>query len=398
MATVDERKGEWVTIGQDQAWVAARLERWRTGQDREALGELLKWQRGRAYATALRIVNNEADAEDAVQQACIKILNLRRGFEDAQAFETAVYWAVTQCALNWKQIRKTRQARETAVGYAEQIHEATPLAAAERTENLKALNDELLQLDLRERAAVVLCCQEGLSLTEAAGALEESRETLRDRLSRTLTRLRERLRKKGVDISPLLLIGLLRQSRTGAVPDSLCRGLDQQFPGSSCRTITEAGVRDIPADVLSVAGTASRSGAAILTAAALMLIACAGVGVLSTNKTGSRDPERAEPGKPVAKIREARAVPSNTGVPTNEEAQEVKNKVSMAAAAALVSALGVTASADDGAAGRKEIGKDEIKAAVRAVVANEQKAKSDAKSSDPKVQQVPSLKEFQERD
>ena len=213
-----------------------------------------------------------------------------------------------------------------------------------------------------------------------------------------MTRLRERLRKKGVEISPLLLIGLLRQSRTGAAPDSLCRGLDQQFPGSSCRTITEAGVRDIPAEVLSVAGTASRSGAAILTAAALMLIACAGVGVLSTNKTGSRDPERAETGRPVAKIREARTIPSNTGVPTNEEAQEVKNKVSMAAAAALVSALGVTASADDGAAGRKEIGKDEIKAAARAVVANEQKAKSDAKSSDPKVQQVPSLKEFQERD
>jgi RNA polymerase sigma-70 factor (ECF subfamily) len=384
-----------VTIGQDQAWIEQRLDRWRTVQDREALGELLKWQRGRAFATAFRILGNEADAEDAVQQACIKILNLRRGFENSRAFETAVYWAVTQCALNWKRLKGLRQNRETAVGIAEPAHESTALAAVERAEALKALNEELSQLDVRERAAVVLCCQEGLNLTEAAESMEESRETVRDRLARTLKRLREKLQRKGVELSPLLLLGLLRESSPMTAPASLCGSLDSQFPASRCSKIAEATVpKEISPEVLALGSSTQTSAKGMLLAIALLMLACAGIGIVMMNKSGTRDGSQATAEEPSA----GKAVVRPTAeIPKNEEESEVKPaRAGMIATAAMVSALTASARADD-TAGRKEVSKDEYKAAVRAVLANEKNAKSDKSSSAP-AQAVPMLKEFQERD
>ena len=53
-------------------WVAGRLARWRMARDNNALGELLNWQRDRAYAIAFRILGNGMDAEDSVQQGFMK--------------------------------------------------------------------------------------------------------------------------------------------------------------------------------------------------------------------------------------------------------------------------------------------------------------------------------------
>ena len=63
----------------------------------------------------------------------------------------------------------------------------------------------MLNLHEDERAPVVLCCQQGLSVSQAARVLEIFRETLRARLTRALETLRGKLGGDKRELVPLLL-------------------------------------------------------------------------------------------------------------------------------------------------------------------------------------------------
>jgi RNA polymerase sigma-70 factor (ECF subfamily) len=370
--------------------VAAALERWRANQDRDALGELLKWQRGRAYATALRIVRDPDDAEDVVQQAFVKVLNLRKVFPDAAGLERAVYWAVTQCALNWKASDRARQRRETTVNNLEHASSETPLTAAQRAEALRAIDDELQQLAPDARAAVVLCCQEGLSLTDAAGALETSRETLRDRLAGALAALRKRLKRKGVTLSLVMCFGLMRSTRAESAPPSLCAKLDMQFPRTPCREIPEAPPADTGrAEVLHELGSHSQPlifAAVALVLMSLMLGILAGSAKKMEMMRGieNSSPPIAAPGRTT----ERDQVAAQTSE-THEEGTAMNTKRAGAAAAVVAATmLGGSAQAGDGDG---KISRDDIKAAVRAVLEREKNPPANLKASSGQ-DAIPSVK------
>ena len=388
-----------VTTSPHDAWVAAAaaLERWRANQDRDALGELLKWQRGRAYATALRIVRDPDDAEDVVQQAFMKILNLRKDFPDAAGLERAVYWAVTQCALNWKASDRARQRRETTVNDLEHASTETPLTAAHRVEALRAIDDELQQLAPDARAAVVLCCQEGLSLTDAARTLETSRETLRDRLAGALAALRKRLKRKGVTLSLVMLFGLMRSTRAESAPASLCAKLDTHFSRTPCREIPEAPAPDAGrADVQRELGAQPQP--LVFSAVVLVLLSLL-IGMLarSAQKT---DATRGivNPAPPQAKLEEPGRIPepdhaAAQTLETHEEGTAMNTKrVGGVAAVVAATVLGGSAQAGDGDV---KISREDIKAAVRAVLEREKNGADSATGKSPyqkAVENIPSVK------
>ncbi|MBI3831964.1 MAG: RNA polymerase sigma factor [Planctomycetes bacterium] len=216
----------------------ALLERWRTGRDTAALGELLKAQRDRAYATAYRILGHGFDAEDAVQNAFVKLLSRTQGFENAQEFQRSVYRAVVQCAIDQTRHRQRRQQRVEAMSRNNEEPSNPPeLEAAEREEARACLRGALLRLTEEDRAAVVLCCQQGLPLGEAAAVLEVPRQTLRDRLARTLQRLREDLTRAGIALSVTALAAQLAQESALQAPASLCSKLDGALPGKACANV-----------------------------------------------------------------------------------------------------------------------------------------------------------------
>lgn len=216
----------------------ALLERWRTGRDSAALGELLKAQRDRAYATAYRILGNGFDAEDAVQNAFVKLLSRTQGFENAQEFQRTVYRAVVQCAIDQARHRQRRQQRVEAMSRdIEEPSNPPAFEAAEREEARACLRGALSRLSEEDRAAVVLCCQQGLPMGEAAAVLEMPRQTLRDRLARTLQRLREDLTRGGIALSVTALAGQLAQESALTAPASLCARLDGTLPGKACASV-----------------------------------------------------------------------------------------------------------------------------------------------------------------
>ena len=205
----------------------ALLERWRTERDATALAELLKPYRDKAYATAYRILGHGFDAEDAVQNAFIKLLSRTNGFENTQEFQRSVYRAVVQCALD--QLRNRRRGLQRMNTLARKTGKETPSSEtdpAEHEETRTLLREALQRLPEEDRVAVVLCCEQSLALGDVALMLNMPRQTLRDRLDRALENLRKDMRRAGVLLSLAMLATLLAQEGALAAPPALCARLD----------------------------------------------------------------------------------------------------------------------------------------------------------------------------
>jgi RNA polymerase sigma-70 factor (ECF subfamily) len=249
-------------------WVEESLRAWRETRRPEALGELLKAQRNRAYTVALRLTGSPAEAEDAVQDACVKLLSRTKGFEDRKSFEVAVYRAVVQCSLDRVRAGRRAAAREAAVrneGALLAAVESAAMDVAEQREVLAELRQAVAELPEEERVPIVLCYGQGLSVAQAAETLEVPRETLRARLSKTLEGLRLRLKQKGRSASRAVILLLLWQDGSQAAPASLCEALDKVLPGRACA--------DVPA--LAQAGPAATAASAAAWTWAAVVAGCA---------------------------------------------------------------------------------------------------------------------------
>ncbi|MCZ7644235.1 MAG: sigma-70 family RNA polymerase sigma factor [Planctomycetota bacterium] len=223
-------------------WIEDRLRSWRDRRDAEALGELLKAFRDRAFVTAQRLTGSGADAEDAVQEAFVKLLSRTQGFEDAAAFERAVYRAVVQCALDG--LRKDRRRREREAGAAAPAKDPVmsgPIvnpSSGDTREMQALLRQAVANLPEDERAPVVLCYYQGLSEQQAAETLDLTRGKIRFRLIRALGFLREFLQRHGLHAGVAALPGLLAADASDAAPETLRALLDAQLPGRPCAEVS----------------------------------------------------------------------------------------------------------------------------------------------------------------
>src|SRR6185312_7563246 len=85
------------------------LARWQSGH-REALEELFRRYRLVAYRVAYRLLGNEADALDAVQEAFVKALTHLPGFQGRSSFKTWLLRVVSNAALDLGRQRGRREA------------------------------------------------------------------------------------------------------------------------------------------------------------------------------------------------------------------------------------------------------------------------------------------------
>jgi len=260
----------------DQGGIEAVLSQWRQTRRPDTLGELLKTQRDRAYAIALRMTSSPADAEDAVQDAFIKLMSRTHGFDNLEDFELSIYRAVLQCSLNIVRARRRRkthedearnQQGETQVPYAEHH---TMVGSVEENETRELLRTAMTNLSDDERAPVVLCYYQGLSLVQTAKTLALPRETVRARLQKTLGRLRQFLNAKGRDLSAATIVMLLWQDGSIQAPSALCAALDRVLPGKPCAQTPASPSHLGAAQTHALAPSALNSTA--VTAAAVLLV------------------------------------------------------------------------------------------------------------------------------
>ncbi len=170
----------------------ALLERLRTG-DRSALEGLLVRHQERAYRVAIGIVRDPDDAADAVQSAFVKAIRGIDGFRSDARFGTWFLSIVINEARGG--LRRQGRRREQALdGLPEPA--AHELDAAERTvvrDEAARARRALAELPEKQRLAVLLRVDEGLSFREVAAATGSTEGAARVNYHHGIRRLRRML-------------------------------------------------------------------------------------------------------------------------------------------------------------------------------------------------------------
>jgi RNA polymerase sigma factor (sigma-70 family) len=161
-----------------------------------AYEELVQRYTELAFRTAYLMTGSAADAEEAAQDGFLKAYRALSGFRTDKPFRP---WLLTIVA-NEARHRRRSAARRTNLEFraAEGLHQGdaapSPEAAAEAREERERLLEALNRLGPDDR--LVISCRLFLELTveETASALGCAAGTVKSRLSRALSRLREQLR------------------------------------------------------------------------------------------------------------------------------------------------------------------------------------------------------------
>jgi RNA polymerase sigma-70 factor (ECF subfamily) len=167
------------------------------GGERAALEELFRRYRTPAYRVAYRLLGNEADALDAVQEAFVKALAHLGTFQGRSSFKTWLLRVVSNAALDLGRQRGRREALSLEVAA---LTEAEPAAllvpdessrGLERAELRALLDRALLTLSAVQRQTFVLHADAGLSYREVAEVMSISIGTVMSRLYYARQKLRE---------------------------------------------------------------------------------------------------------------------------------------------------------------------------------------------------------------
>jgi RNA polymerase sigma-70 factor (ECF subfamily) len=154
--------------------------------DEETLAALVSQYSGTLYRVAFSVLRNSADAEDAVQEAFIRVLRHRETLSEVRDQRVWLIRIVWNIVLDRKRRAKTRPETDDVSELArvlpsnglsaEQI-----AAAAQHHAHVLACVD---QLPAKERQVLMLSAFEELSSVEIASVLEITESSVRSRLFR----------------------------------------------------------------------------------------------------------------------------------------------------------------------------------------------------------------------
>jgi RNA polymerase sigma-70 factor (ECF subfamily) len=167
-----------------------------------ALEALFARHSGALYQSALKLLGNPEDAEDALQEGMLSAFKNLRRFEGRSKFSS---W-LTRIVINAALMRLRSQRAHRTVSADEPLGEAESTLAEQladpapdperlyaRQELRRLLDRNLTELSPEMRTAVLLRDIEGLSTQEAAEALGVPENTLKSRLHRARLQLAEQI-------------------------------------------------------------------------------------------------------------------------------------------------------------------------------------------------------------
>ncbi|MHC4433068.1 MAG: sigma-70 family RNA polymerase sigma factor [Planctomycetota bacterium] len=202
-ADIDTRRRE-ASRDRLSAGDAALVERYRQG-DSAALEHLVIKYQNRIYNVVLKICADPDDAAELTQETFVKVLQNLHKFEGRSGFYTWAFRIAVNLTLNYCQ-RNARLATRSLDAEQQQYDsqerqvlkdylsdESSPDAAVEvqRKELYEIAARALMRLDEAQRAVVILRDIENMSYARIAEVLDIELGTVRSRLSRARSKLRE---------------------------------------------------------------------------------------------------------------------------------------------------------------------------------------------------------------
>lgn len=162
-----------------------------------AIEELVRAYSGMMYRVANSVLRNQAEAEDAVQEAFLRVLRKREQLteiRDARVWLVRIVWNIV---LDRKRRSKTRPENEDVADFA-RILVAQEMSAEERAASAQhhaSVVRAMDELPAKEREVMVLCALEELNSVEIAAVLRTTESTVRSRLFRARALLAEKLKR-----------------------------------------------------------------------------------------------------------------------------------------------------------------------------------------------------------
>jgi len=168
------------------------------GGDRNALDQLLRRHYDRIHAVCRRVAGGTRDADDACQEALIKITRNLPRFDGRSSFATWAYRIATNASLDELRKRKRRPALHSVGGDEGDLRsEIVDPMAEKRLQHVSdrlILDEALAGLPDDLKAAVVLRDVADLDYKEIAEALEIPVGTVKSRIARGRAALAKSLR------------------------------------------------------------------------------------------------------------------------------------------------------------------------------------------------------------
>jgi RNA polymerase sigma-70 factor (ECF subfamily) len=165
--------------------------------DEEAFAALVQQHSGRVFQLAFRMMRNEQDAEDVVQECFLRAYSQLGRFEARADFGTWVYRIAANCALDMMRTRGRRvQTKTETLDETVQFPETVapgPDRLAESAEIDRVVNDALDDLTAIERAAFTLRHHEGRSIDEICRTLNLGQSAAKHAVFRAVRKLRATL-------------------------------------------------------------------------------------------------------------------------------------------------------------------------------------------------------------
>src|SRR5499433_3270513 len=162
--------------------------------DHKAFAELVQRHTGRFYRLAYRYVQNRETAEDLVQDAFLKLWENPAIWrpERSSKFTTWFYRIVVNLCLDWQKKKRPMPLPDEDIPLAD---EREPVDAVMiRLQEQRLLEKEIAALPERQRMALNLCFDEGLSNQEAAEVMGVNLKALQSLIMRAKTTLKERMK------------------------------------------------------------------------------------------------------------------------------------------------------------------------------------------------------------
>ena len=166
--------------------------------DEAAFRSLVERHVDRAYALALRILRNAADAEDVAQDVMLKVWTHRGTWQPGRArFSTWLYRVVTNRCLDLHRRPRTEdieQVPESADGRPDAVDDI------HRTEVTSLLDQAMGRLPEQQRIALILSYTDDLRNAEIAEIMDTTVMAVESLLKRGRQQLRDLLRRHEPDI------------------------------------------------------------------------------------------------------------------------------------------------------------------------------------------------------
>jgi len=165
---------------EDAGQSAGLLERAKAG-DLEAFDQLMRANEKQVLGTALRLMGNLEDAQDAAQEAFLRLYKSLNRLPDIQEIKPWLY-RVTVNVCNDMHRARRRRGWEPLSGPELASSQPDPELAWVHQERSRLVEMALKTLPEKERAAVVLRDMQGLSTREVAEILGSSEVTVRSQI------------------------------------------------------------------------------------------------------------------------------------------------------------------------------------------------------------------------